>query len=136
MEHGSIPPRRDIAERLAAVLELDREPLLMWADTRMTPRGSDDVLREREQVETLFAKRRCSAVATRSPRPPACGLVARTSRATSGRSDRRRRGTLRQTRPRATLDEPPNQIPILPPEPTRPVSRPPLAISIAWPSSG
>ena len=54
MEHGSIPPRRDVAERLAAVLELDREPLLMWADTRMTPRTSDDALREREQVETLF----------------------------------------------------------------------------------
>jgi transcriptional regulator with XRE-family HTH domain len=56
MEHGSIPPRRDVAERLAAVLELDREPLLMWADTRMTPRASDDALRERQQVETLFTQ--------------------------------------------------------------------------------
>ena len=56
MEHGSIPPRRDVAERLAAVLELDLEPLLMWADTRVSPRASDDALREREQVETLFSK--------------------------------------------------------------------------------
>ena len=56
MEHGTIPPRRDIAERLAAVLDLDREPLLMWADTRLSPRTSDDALREREQVEMLFAR--------------------------------------------------------------------------------
>ncbi|HMF94434.1 MAG TPA: helix-turn-helix domain-containing protein [Vicinamibacterales bacterium] len=54
MEHGSIPPRRDIAERLAAVLEVDREPLLMWADTRVSPRTSDDAMKEREQVEMLF----------------------------------------------------------------------------------
>ena len=56
MEHGTIPPRRDTAERLAAVLDLDREPLLMWADTRMSPRASDDALREREEVETLFRR--------------------------------------------------------------------------------
>ena len=47
MEHGSIPPRRDVAERLAAVLELDQEPLLMWADTRMSPAY-------RQQVESRF----------------------------------------------------------------------------------
>ena len=56
MEHGTIPPRRDVAERLAAVLDVDREPLLMWADTRMSPRTSDDALREREQVEMLFTR--------------------------------------------------------------------------------
>jgi transcriptional regulator with XRE-family HTH domain len=56
MEHGSIPPRRDVAERLAAVLELDREPLLMWADTRMSPRASWIALQEREDLETLFTK--------------------------------------------------------------------------------
>jgi transcriptional regulator with XRE-family HTH domain len=47
MEHGSIPPRRDVAERLSAVLDLDREPLLMWADTRMSPYL-------RQQVESRF----------------------------------------------------------------------------------
>jgi len=47
MEHGSIPPRRDVAERLAAVLELDPEPLLMWADSRMSPAY-------RQQVESRF----------------------------------------------------------------------------------
>jgi transcriptional regulator with XRE-family HTH domain len=56
MEHGSIPPRRDVAERLAAVLELVREPLLMWADTRMSPRASWIALQEREDLETLFTK--------------------------------------------------------------------------------
>jgi hypothetical protein len=43
MEHGNIPPRRDVAERLAAVLELDPEPLLMWADTRMSQFARDQV---------------------------------------------------------------------------------------------
>jgi len=56
MEHGTIPPRRDVAERLAAVLELEREPLLMWSDTRMTPRTSDEALRERVELETRFTQ--------------------------------------------------------------------------------
>jgi transcriptional regulator with XRE-family HTH domain len=60
MEHGSIPPRQDVAEGLAAVLELDREPLLMWANTRMTPRHSEVALHERKELETLF--NRVSAV--------------------------------------------------------------------------
>jgi transcriptional regulator with XRE-family HTH domain len=46
MEHGAIPPRRDVAESLAAVLELDPEPLLMWADTRMSPRAAIDALHD------------------------------------------------------------------------------------------
>ena len=56
MEHGSIPPRRDVAEQLAAVLEIDREPLLMWADTRVSPRAVEEVMREREQVDALFSR--------------------------------------------------------------------------------
>jgi transcriptional regulator with XRE-family HTH domain len=56
MEHGSIPPRRDVAERLAAVLEVDPEPLLMWSDTRVSPRESSAALQEREEVEALFSR--------------------------------------------------------------------------------
>jgi transcriptional regulator with XRE-family HTH domain len=115
MEHGSIPPRRDIAERLAAVLELDREPLLMWADTRMTPRASDDALREREQVETLFAKvDMLPASPAGSSRPPGlsalradvlreipAGLAADTP-------------SFLRVGARPMFDPSPNQIPILP----------------------
>jgi transcriptional regulator with XRE-family HTH domain len=54
MEHGAIPPRRDVAESLAAVLELDPEPLLMWADTRMSPRAAIDALHERARLEARF----------------------------------------------------------------------------------
>ena len=70
MEHGTIPPRRDVAERLAAVLDLDLEPLLMWADTRMTPRRSADVLRERELLETQFTRREMQQVIPRRPANP------------------------------------------------------------------
>ena len=56
MEHGSIPPRLDVAERLAAVLEMDREPLVMWAKTRMSPRPSWVALQEREEVDALLTK--------------------------------------------------------------------------------
>jgi transcriptional regulator with XRE-family HTH domain len=56
MEHGSIPPRLDVAERLAAVLEMDREPLVLWANTRMSPRSSWVALQEREEVDELLTK--------------------------------------------------------------------------------
>ena len=115
MEHGSIPPRRDVAERLAAVLELDREPLLMWADTRMTPRGSDDVLREREEVETLFAKAEWQSLS-----PPGSshnqGLWAHRADATGDIPDQTADTAARVARrgARGTFDERSNQIPILP----------------------
>ena len=116
MEHGSIPPRRDVAERLAAVLELDREPLLMWADTRMTPRGSDDVLREREQVETLFAKAEMQAVSPPGA-PRRSGFWDRRAAVASEIPDDQTADTaalFARRGPRGAFDEPPNQIPILP----------------------
>lgn len=85
MEHGSIPPRRDVAEQLAAVLEIDREPLLMWADTRMSPRAVEEAMREREQVDALFTR-------AFTGQPPALALSAG----------------------RLSADDPVDQIPILP----------------------
>jgi transcriptional regulator with XRE-family HTH domain len=116
MEHGSIPPRRDVAESLAAVLELDREPLLMWADTRISPRASDDALREREQVKTLFNQADMRLTPPGSPGP--------------GTLSRFRTGVLRGIQQERTPDtaalstslgarhafnQSPDQIPILPP---------------------
>jgi transcriptional regulator with XRE-family HTH domain len=62
MEHGSIPPRLDVAERLAAVLEMDREPLVLWANTRMSPRPSWVALQEREEVDELLNKSHWNAL--------------------------------------------------------------------------
>jgi len=72
MEHGIIPPRRDVAEQLAAVLGIDREPLLMWADTRVSPRSVDAALEERKQLRALFSRQYMTrpapqAVPTASP---------------------------------------------------------------------
>ena len=116
MEHGSIPPRRDIAERLAAVLELDREPLLMWADTRMTPRGSDDALRERQQVETLFTQMDMRQEAAGESSPDADGSVLRASklRTFQSRLMADTAALFANLAPPSAVDPSTNQIPILP----------------------
>jgi transcriptional regulator with XRE-family HTH domain len=108
MEHGTIPPRRDVAERLAAVLDVDREPLLMWADTRMSARTNDEALREREQVETLFTKRL-------QPKPDRL-WANRLTTASPFRVDRPVNIGASSANPEArdALDSSANQIPILP----------------------
>jgi transcriptional regulator with XRE-family HTH domain len=111
MEHGTIPPRRDVAERLAAVLDLDREPLLMWADTRMTPRASDDALREREQVETLFSKLERPRDAPLSDRVWAKRMPMRDD---FGEPLKDAAVSLANLEARDAFDGSPNQIPILP----------------------
>jgi hypothetical protein len=58
MEHGQIPPRRDVAEKLAEVLGLDREPLLMWSSTRVSPRAVEEVKRDRDEIESLLRQHR------------------------------------------------------------------------------
>jgi transcriptional regulator with XRE-family HTH domain len=68
MEHGEIPPRRDVAQSLAVVLELDPEPLLMWADTRVSPRAADDALNDRARLEALFTNVESPLIARSSPR--------------------------------------------------------------------
>jgi transcriptional regulator with XRE-family HTH domain len=69
MEHGDIPPRRDVAQSLAAVLELDPEPLLMWADTRVSPRAADDALSDRARLEALFTHLESPWLARGTARP-------------------------------------------------------------------
>jgi len=110
MEHGSIPPRRDVAERLAAVLEVDREPLLMWADTRVSPRTSDDAMKEREQVETLFTRAGWLRTLDDAPHTAAFGGLRAESR--SAARDVEALSTMVGSRrlPDPTLD----QIPVLP----------------------
>jgi transcriptional regulator with XRE-family HTH domain len=108
MEHGSIPPRRDVAERLAAVLELDREPLLMWADTRMAPRASWVALQEREELTSLFERAwytppQMEAAPGRLKVPAGQDLLVSEPMALAWRPPSR-----------DAADQPPNQIPILP----------------------
>ena len=113
MEHGTIPPRRDVAERLAAVLDLDREPLLMWADTRMTPRASDDALREREQVENLFTQMDMRQPAHMSPQRGVWAR-ARAPRAIPDEQTEDAAALSVSLGARDAFDQLPNQIPILP----------------------
>jgi transcriptional regulator with XRE-family HTH domain len=112
MEHGTIPPRRDIAERLAAVLDLDREPLLKWADTRMTPRASADALRDRDQLFTQTFMRRLTSPerARRSALPSrsARGALETEVDETPVNAESRRVGTS------GAFDGLPDTIPILP----------------------
>jgi transcriptional regulator with XRE-family HTH domain len=116
MEHGTIPPRRDVAESLAAVLELDREPLLMWADTRISPRASDDALREREQVKTLFNQADMRMTSPGSPSPGALSHLR--ASVLQGLQDARALDIATPSTSlgaRSPVDQSPNQIPILPP---------------------
>jgi len=107
MEHGVIPPRRDVAESLAAVLELDPEPLLMWADTRMSPRAATDALHERARLEALFNHQESSLLARSSPRG---SPVARAASRDIDLGDMSARLSLAASAAEAPL----NQIPILP----------------------
>ena len=47
MEHGTLPPRRDVAEKLADVLGLDRDLLLEWSSMRVSPHMPSEVLQQR-----------------------------------------------------------------------------------------
>jgi transcriptional regulator with XRE-family HTH domain len=104
MEHGDIPPRRDVAQSLAAVLELDPEPLLMWADTRVSPRAADDALSDRARLEALFTHLESPWLARGTARP---SLPARAGSRDDDFADA-------LAMPIAGSDPALNQIPILP----------------------
>jgi transcriptional regulator with XRE-family HTH domain len=106
MEHGDIPPRRDVAERLAAVLEISPEPLLMWADTRMSPRAADAALSDRARLEALFKQAESPRLTLGSLR---ASLISRAARDV----DLEDALALPSLAGRGA-DAPPNQIPILP----------------------
>jgi transcriptional regulator with XRE-family HTH domain len=51
MEHGTLPPRRDVAEKLADVLGIDRDLLIEWSSMRVSPHSPTQVLERRERFD-------------------------------------------------------------------------------------
>jgi transcriptional regulator with XRE-family HTH domain len=51
MEHGTLPPRRDVAEQLADVLGLDKQMLVEWSSMRVSPHMPSEVLARRERYD-------------------------------------------------------------------------------------
>src|SRR6187200_2540469 len=54
MEHGTLPPRRDVAEKLAGVLGLDRDLLLEWSSMRVSPHMPSEVLQQRQEYDAAL----------------------------------------------------------------------------------
>ena len=54
MEHGTLPPRRDVAEKLADVLGLDRDLLLEWSSMRVSPHMPSEVLQQRQEYDAAL----------------------------------------------------------------------------------
>jgi transcriptional regulator with XRE-family HTH domain len=54
MEHGTLPPRRDVAEKLADVLGLDRDLLLEWSSMRVSPHMPSEVLQQRHEYDAAL----------------------------------------------------------------------------------
>ena len=54
MEHGTLPPRRDVAEKLADVLGLDRHLLIEWSSMRVSPHLPSEVLERRERYDAAL----------------------------------------------------------------------------------
>ena len=52
MEHGILPPRRDIAEKLADVLGIERDLLIEWSSMRVSPHMPAEVLEKRREYDT------------------------------------------------------------------------------------
>lgn len=54
MEHGTLPPRRDVAEKLADVLGIDRDLLIEWSSMRVSPHSPTEVLERRERYDEVL----------------------------------------------------------------------------------
>ena len=83
MEHGTLPPRRDVAEKLADVLGLDRDLLLEWSSMRVSPHMPSEVLQQRQEYDAALRdaartaySRRYELHAGTEPRAGSSGTIA------------------------------------------------------------
>ena len=83
MEHGTLPPRRDVAEKLADVLGLDRDLLLEWSSMRVSPHMPSEVLQQRQEYDAALRdaartaySRRYDLHAGTEPRAGSSGTIA------------------------------------------------------------
>ena len=52
MEHGTLPPRRDVAEKLAEVLGIERDLLIEWSSMRVSQHSPAEVLEKRREYDS------------------------------------------------------------------------------------
>jgi transcriptional regulator with XRE-family HTH domain len=95
MEHGTLPPRRDVAEKLADVLGLDRDLLLEWSSMRVSAHMPSEVLRQRQEFDAALRdawETNVEAVASEEEptRPGTPEIASMLARATGPRSSDRR----------------------------------------------
>ena len=91
MEHGTLPPRRDVAEKLADVLGLDRDLLLEWSSMRVSPHMPSEVLQQRQEYDAALRdawETNVEAVANEEepPRPGTPEIASMLARAAGPRS--------------------------------------------------
>ena len=87
MEHGTLPPRRDVAEKLAGVLGLDRDLLLEWSSMRVSPHMPSEVLQQRQEYDAALRdawETNIEAAASKedAPRPGTPEIASMLARAT------------------------------------------------------
>ncbi len=104
MEHGTLPPRRDIAEKLADVLGIDRELLIEWSTMRVSQHAPGTVLEQRREYDSSLRESWETRIEAIEDSASLMAFAARTAafRARLVESD----GTL--------PDAPPNTIPVYP----------------------
>ncbi len=96
MEHGTLPPRRDVAEKLADVLGLDRDLLLEWSSMRVSPHMPSEVLQQRQEYDAALRdawETNVEAAASDKEEPPRPGtpeIASMLARATGSRSSHTR----------------------------------------------
>ena len=109
MEHGTLPPRRDVAEKLADVLGLDRDLLLEWSSMRVSPHMPSEVLQQRQEYDAALRdawETNVEAAASDKEEPPRPGtpeIASMLARATGPRSSDARSSISRLRRARSTL---------------------------------
>jgi transcriptional regulator with XRE-family HTH domain len=106
MEHGTLPPRRDVAEKLADVLGLDRDLLLEWSSMRVSPHMPSEVLQQRQEYDAALRdawETNIEAVRSeREPTRPGTPAIASILTRAAARTAHRRRLDLHAgTEPRA-----------------------------------
>ena len=104
MEHGTLPPRRDIAEKLAEVLGIERDLLIEWSSMRVSQHSPSLVLEQRREYDSSLRESWETRIEAIEDSAPMMSLA--TPSASFGR---------RRAEPEAALpDAPPNSIPVYP----------------------
>ena len=115
MEHGTLPPRRDIAEKLAEVLGIERDLLIEWSSMRVSPHMPAEILEKRREYDSSLRESwvtRIDAIADTDSAPVASSIAS--SIAPTATLGRRSAGPDEASFGTPQADAPPNSIPVYP----------------------